>query len=120
MTRMTQGGRVRLALLDHISSPSALLFPIGKAVLMLRRFFIIRDHQNQNSIISIFIIIDIGFRHGVEVLVDGAHTSLLSFYQDGYINNIDSIYWIYVDLFRHGVEVLVDGAHTSLLSFYQD
>ena len=71
---MTQGGRVRLALLDHISSPSALLFPIGKAVLMLRRFFIvIRDHQNQNSIISIFIIIDIGFRHGVEVLVDGAH-----------------------------------------------
>ena len=35
----TQGGRVRLALLDHISSPSALVFPISKAIIMLRRFF---------------------------------------------------------------------------------
>ena len=34
----TQGRYVRLALLDHISSPSALLFPVDKAILVLRRF----------------------------------------------------------------------------------
>ena len=50
---------VRLALLDHISSPSALLFPISKAVSMLHRFSSSRmqDDLDPDQDILIMIII---------------------------------------------------------------
>jgi len=48
LSERAKGGKVRLALLDHISSPSALVFPISKAILLLHSY-------------------------EVEVLVDGAH-----------------------------------------------
>ena len=58
---------MKLALLDHISSPSALVFPISKAIIMLRRFFIVNDQHPQ------YCVDHNSPRHGVEVLVDGAH-----------------------------------------------